>query len=534
MLTLKRLALYLLLFVLSLGIFGALTDFWRSLDYLAYRTFYLDDSNSIELPNKIALIDIPHSIESDTYDRGDYRGRLSNLLDSISARVDKFDSPSSVLLDIYFENEPQERERLIAAIKQLRGKGIEVYGVYNMLGYEDTTFEDREKEHIRELYENYFVGNRLHTIFEQKMGVLSYQSMLELQREQGGFEWIEAMAVKVARDDTEGEDVLLPTIDKRSFILPLGNEESIDSRTYQFIHDEDREKGGTFSSELSMKEKILIVGSLEEDYLAKWDKTGTHLLTWALLDQLRGNTLAKQPLDSIPVILGLILFFALFTALIFALLFKYIKRLQTKPLYIGILAIIVSTLFLLGVGAAFLATNQVIPVGLPLIAIVITSLLSWRFAHKFLSTGVAEVDPEYDIFISYSHSESDWVIKNIFEPLSEYRKPNGDKLKIFFDRKSIKLGEAFTSKYMWGIVKSKLFIPIMSEVYYKKNHCRNEIDLALQRSTEKLMKMKIIALEFDYVPEIFRKDNILVTSANPDFIEALKAEIAEIDGTDNS
>jgi hypothetical protein len=531
MLTIKRLAIYLLTFVLILSVFASLTEFWRSADYLVYRNLYLDDSEEISLPGKIALIDIPHSRMGETFDRADYRKRLSDLLDAIAGHQARNDGPDAVVLDIFFRNEPQEKERFINALGKLRDNGVDVYGVYDMLGYEDTTFEKKEDDHIREIYENYFVGNRLHTIFEQKMGVLSYQSMLPLEREKGGFEMIEALAVKVARDEEEGENLLLSNQESRAYILPLGNEKSIRDRTVQFLHGEDGEKGGAFSSEIKMDEKILIVGSLEADYLAKWDKTGTHLLAWALYDQLRGNTLAKQPLDSAGVILGLVLFFSFFTTLIFALLFKYIRKLQTKPFYVAVLSFLASTLLLFGVGIAFLATKQVIPIGLPLVGILLSSILSWRFAHKFLTTGVAEVDPEYDIFISYSHSESDWVIKNVFEPLSEYEKPNGEKLKIFFDRKSIKLGEAFTSKYMWGIVKSKLFIPVMSKVYYNKNHCRNEIDLALQRSTEKLMKMKIIALEFDHVPEIFRQDNVLVASSNPEFIEAIKAEISEQEST---
>ena len=529
MLTIKRLAVYLLMFVLLISVFGSLTNFWQSLDYLVYRTFYLNDSKKIKLPNTIALIDVPHNSQDGTYDRGDYRKRLSDLLDTITAHQERYDGPAAVVLDIFFENEPQELDRLKNSLKKLRAKGVDIYGVYDMMGYESATFEDKDQDHVREIYENLLVGNRLHTMFEQKMGVLSYESILQLERQNGGYEMIEALAVKVARDDNEGKDSLLLTHEARSFILPLGDENSIKNKTFQFLHQQDREKGGAFSLDFEMEDKIIVVGSLEADYLDKWDKTGTHLLSWALHDQLRGNTLAKQPLDSVAVILGLILFFSFFNALIFALLFKYIKSLQTKPLSIAVISFIISSLLLIGVGMAFLATDQVIPAGLPLISILITSVLAWRFAHKFLTTGVAKVDPDYDIFISYSHSESDWVYKNVFEPLSEFVKPNGEKLKIFFDRKSIKLGEAFTSKYMWGIVRSKLFVSVMSEVYYKKNHCRNEIDLALQRSTEKLMDMTIIAIEFDYVPAIFRKDNILVASVDPEFIEALKAQITEME-----
>ena len=36
-------------------------------------------------------------------------------------------------------------------------------------------------------------------------------------------------------------------------------------------------------------------------------------------------------------------------------------------------------------------------------AMLIAALLCWRFAHKFLVTGVVEGSEKYDVFISYKH-----------------------------------------------------------------------------------------------------------------------------------
>ncbi len=528
MATIKRLAIYLLLFVVFLGIMASLPSFWQSLDYFVYRTFYLDNSKNIELSEDIVLVDIPHKREgSAAFDRGDYRSRLSNLLDSIGAHHDADDRPDAVILDIYFSNEPEGLETLKSALKRLKDKNIKVYAVYDMLNHDRDVFERNEEMQAVDIYDHYLEGNRLHTIFEQKKGVLSYNSELRFPKKKGGYVFIEALASRVARDI--GKKNTSTANNSRSYILPVGNENSIENNTYQFTPLTDSTSVGSFSADMVMNDKIIIVGSLEADYLDSWQKTGTHLLAWALFDQLNSNNLAKQPLDNPVVILGIILFIAFFTALIFALLFKYVKILQTKPFAIAVLSFLISTSLLLGVGAAILAMGKVIPVGLPILTILLTSILSWRFAHKFLVTGIAPGSEKYDVFISYSHGNSDWVIKNIFEPLKDFRKPDGSTLNIFFDTKSIGIGEAFTSKYMWGIVDSKIFIPIISEEYYGKNHCRNEMDLAYKRSVEKLLDILPIVFSYQAVPEIYTHINFVDITVNPNFMDAVKETLLDID-----
>jgi hypothetical protein len=158
----------------------------------------------------------------------------------------------------------------------------------------------------------------------------------------------------------------------------------------------------------------------------------------------------------------------------------------------------------------------------------IAALLAWRYAHKFLVTGIAEGGEKYDVFIRYSRGNKDWVIKNVYEPLNELRTSEGDKLNIFFDQKSIGIGEAFTSKYMWGIVDSRFFIPIISDEYYGKNHCKNEMDLAYKRSVEKLINILPIAFSYEVVPQIYTHINFSDISKNPDFFSSIKNELLKI------
>ena len=92
---------------------------------------------------------------------------------------------------------------------------------------------------------------------------------------------------------------------------------------------------------------------------------------------------------------------------------------------------------------------------------------------------------------------------------------------LVFTHDSIGLGEAFTAKYMWGIVNSKVFVPVFSEGYYAKNHCRNEMDLAYKRSVEKLLKI-LPVVDGAEVPPIYTHINYVEVAVNPDFIQAIE------------
>jgi hypothetical protein len=78
--------------------------------------------------------------------------------------------------------------------------------------------------------------------------------------------------------------------------------------------------------------------------------------------------------------------------------------------------------------------NYVTPVGLTLFAIMLAGILTWQFTLKFLASGVADGSGKYDAFISYSRQQSDWVVKNVYEPLKAMRKADGTPLSVFFDR----------------------------------------------------------------------------------------------------
>jgi hypothetical protein len=79
--------------------------------------------------------------------------------------------------------------------------------------------------------------------------------------------------------------------------------------------------------------------------------------------------------------------------------------------------------------------------------------------------------------------------------------------------------------FAWAIVDSRVFLPVFSDDYYAKNHCRNEMDLGHKRYVDQRMALLAVAQSTDVVPEAF--DNITYIDAGADlgFVEVVKAAI---------
>ena len=547
MLTLKRLGVYLLTFFIVVSLLIGFVN-WKWLDkYLVSKANKSSNSEN-SLYEGIAFVQLnrPKSgSEGETLKL--FRQRIVKLLNTIARESKDKRGPSGVVLDIMFSNDETELENLKAALKQLKDLNIPVYATYNPYASDEGNdlniikFEDIEAKHESNLYNDYLTGTkgnlpgngRYHTLFYPENNVANYENDIYLKSYGGDSVLIESLVRRVAIG--LGKSKSINNNPKRvGSIVPIRSLTEIKNKTYTFVPDTIFSTGifqpptGVADS-IDMNKNILIVGDVFTDLVHLGNNKiipGPYLVSWALSDLLNGNSNLKLPLENLSVIIGQLLFFSLLTVLIFALLFKYVKRLQTNPAIISILAFIMTMLFFFIYGKLILGFNYVIPAGHTIVASIVAAFLCWRFAHKFLVTGVAEGSRKYDVFISYSRSQSDWVEKNVYEPLAAFRKPNGDKLNIFYDKKSIGIGEAFTSKYMWAIVDSKYFVPILSDDYYGKNHCRNEIDLAYKRQVEKLLEFKMIAFSDAVVPEIYKHINYLERTRNPDFIKVIEDTFA--------
>jgi len=539
MLTLKRLGIYLATFLIVVSLVIALVD-WKWLDkYLVNEVNKTSNQDNV-LNKKIVVVNLEKPAsgsEGESFKL--FRQHTIKLLNTIAKEAKEKNAPEGVVLDIWFSNDTTELENLKAALKQLKDLNVPVYAVYNInenheySDIDEIDFDDIEAKHAVDLYNDYLAGSggklpgsgRYHTFFYPDKDVANYENDIHLHSAMFDSVLIESLARKVYTDLTDSK----PLPKREGSVVPIRSSAEISSKTYTFIADSIQSTGVFQPAEgvkppIDIDDNILIVGDTGNDIVDFGNKKipGPYILTWALSDLLGNNSNLKLPIENLYVIIGQILFFSLFTVLVFALMFKYVKSLQTKPAVIAVLAFMISMIFFFIYGKLILSFNYVLPAGHTIVAMIVACFLCWRFAHKFLVTGVAEGSQKYDVFISYSRNQGDWVDKNVYEPLAAFRKPNGDKLNIFFDKKSIGIGEAFTSKYMWAIVDTKNFIAILSEDYYNKNHCRNELDCAVKRKVEKLLNIQMIAFSDKAVPEAFNSFNYFEKTRNPDFIKVIE------------
>ena len=542
MVTLKRLGIYLASFLIVVSLVIGLVD-WKWLDKYLVNEANKKSSQDNTLNKKIVVVDLEKPASgSEGESLKDFRQHIIKLLNTIAQETKAKNKPDGVVLDIWFSNDTTELHNLEAALTQLKNLKVPVYAAYSInedheyKKIDEISFEDIDRLHRADLYSKFLAGSdgnlpgsgRYHTFFYPDGDVANYENDVYLSSRAFDSVLIESLARKVYTDLTDSK----PLPKREGSVVPIRPVEDIRSKTYTFIAD-SIQSTGTFqppdgAAAIDMDKNIVIVGDISNDLVDFGDKEipGPYILTWALSDLLGNNSNLKLPVETLYVIIGQILFFSFFTVLVFALLFKYVKNLQTKPAIIAVLAFITGMIFLFIYGWLILSFNNVIPVGHTIVAMIIASFLCWRFAYKFLVTGVAEGAQKYDVFISYSRSQSDWVDKNVYEPLAAFRKPNGDKLNIFFDKKSIGIGEAFTAKYMWAIVDTKNFIAVLSEDYYSKNHCRNELDCAVKRKVEKLLNIQMIAFSDKAVPEAFNSFNYLEKNRNVDFIKTIEDTLA--------
>jgi hypothetical protein len=534
--------------------FIAIASIIRPIDLAVYEKYYLNsylsnysdqlkvsenDDIDKEINDKIIFIDIPTTDDSDWLEK--LRSNIADILLIIDSKVNStmsdLDKPV-VILDIAFRSETTGLRPIKDALMSLRDKKVKVYAPYKLPeSKSNITFNEHDKDQNKSLYNIYFEGKgkRLNTAFHNHTevnGLLSYYSFETLEDS-----IINSLPVKVANDYKRIEkNADLPEVEPIQYVVPLKlpfDPASTENIYYEYSNDSTFTSYKNFSSlidTIDISKKFIIIGTpgdqleIGKEGGSKFIVPGPYIVATALIDQLNGNKFTKPPYDNVVFQLTLIIFFAFVVCLIFAVIYKYIKKLQTRPSIIAILSWILGVSIFIGLGYLLLEFVIIRPT-LPAISMFWAALLAWHFTKKFLVTGIMDGGEVYDVFISYSFGDSTWVKQNLFNPLNEFKKPDGEKLKIFFAEKSIGIGELFTTKYMRAIVDSKLFVPVMSQEYYKKNHCRNEMDLAVKRKIEKLINICIVTFDYKYVPEEFTNILLLDVKQQSNFMKTLQNEM---------
>lgn len=528
-LTFKRLAVYLLTFFALLILGLTITSFWKKWDTAFYKKVYMDESNAAsKLSSSISVVKIVKpNLDSKNESLKQFRKKIISFLNTVEHHHNKNEAPEAIIFDISFSSDTTQLKELKEAIEKVRAKRIDVYAVYNLRQYfeQDSIFESNDFNQARVLYDSVLVGGRLHSGFVADKKLIYYPSDIFLNTAFGDTVKVESIVKRVALNQDSNNF----SQEFKNLVTPLGPNEAIQKETYTFIEPQGTENSfGSFDRALDMHQKFVLVGDLENDYQKDIETPRTYFLAWALNERIIEDKIVKQPIDNLTIIIGQTLFFSFLTVVIFALLFKYVKRLQTKSKTLAVISFVISLIFFSIYGLLIYVSGSVIPIGMTLMGMALAAFLTWRFALKFLVMGIIEGSGEHDVFISYSHNDYDWVKTNLYLPLTEFKKKDGSPLKIFFDEKSIGVGEQFTIKYMKGIADSKVIIPVISETYNVKNHCQNELNMAIKRSVEKLMVMTPVTFDFNIVPQILTHILILDVNQNKDFMESIKSELNKI------
>jgi hypothetical protein len=455
----------------------------------------------------------------------------------------------TIILDISYSADTVSVSSLKASLASHINNKVKVYAAYPAPKLDDETFYNSyDAKFNSDLYDKFFEGNRLHveTLKFDDTCIRSYQSFIEIKIDDDYGYPIESLINRVAIDqrglgeETDFNKVIPEPINTFELKNKFGN------RTYEFekannsirmgpITSEVVAEGGGYYNEfdktLDLNGAFIIIGQFDDDlHTICEDKTvpGPYLVGSGIINKLIENKTIRESHDNVPVQLVMALLFSLLVCVFFALIYKYFNSLKTKPLLISFLALIFGLILLVGFGFTLLQYTVIRP-ALPAVGMFWAAFLSWRFSNKFLVTGIVKGRDKYDIFISYSFGDSKWVKNTLYNSLLKLKKSDGSKLEIFLAEKSITVGELFVSKYMKAIVDSKLFIPVMSHEYYTKNHCINEMDLAVKRKIEEHINICILAFNPNHVPEQFT--NLLFLDANKpsDFITNIEKEIIEID-----
>lgn len=503
---------YLLTFLLLLGFSFYLP--LKDLEYYFYKSIYIDSDDVIDLDENILIVDLPRLDDGTDKSLKNFRHRLADLLLTINQFDEK---PEAIVLDFYFSSNEDGAKRLTEAIDSiLNGSNIEVYRVIDLEKIDP--LPDIKRRHYAPLYENATLYG--HSIYNIRSGILSYQPCIEVPL---GFAKQRIPAIPYLVHPKKNA---VDTCDDE-IVLALGTPGYSDSQAVSFLHPIGSTDHGQFTADRqgelldlpSVQNKTLVIGDLVEDQ--EHSSTPGPVIMASAISDRRSVSVARQPLNDHVAIFTQIVFFGILTAAVYCIFFLTIRSLRKLPVFIGLLASVCTISVLIVYVVIALRLGFVIPVIWTLVSIALSVMLSVRFAYRLLVTSVVEASGEYDVFISYSHAHQHWVEKNVYLPLQNTSAPSGEKLNIFFDKRSIAHGEAFTTKYMWAIVNSKYVLPVFTSDYYEKNHCKNEMDTAYKRYVEK--KVQLLPIVFQSkIPEIFSTLNYIDAEENPDFITSVK------------
>jgi tetratricopeptide (TPR) repeat protein len=140
----------------------------------------------------------------------------------------------------------------------------------------------------------------------------------------------------------------------------------------------------------------------------------------------------------------------------------------------------------------------------------------------------------YDIFVSYSHDDKEWVRRHLYEPLLQCQTTDGNQVRVFLDEVNIPPGAEWIEALSDGIQNSRFHIAVYSESYFASKMCKRELALFFEDpfAGETLYPVLLRPEDKDMIPFYARPRQYQTVQA-PDWFDRLTSslDIATQSGT---
>lgn len=303
-----RILRYLGVYVVVMCLATAMVPVWHVTDWWVLALLLRDWPEPDH--DEIVLFDVAYESNVTTF-----RNSVADVLRAIAARRE--DLPRAIVLDIAFLEGSGGARALASAIEQLKTLEVSVYGAVDpRFGNSDRLDPNYMNRHDRDIYAA--LTGRGHTRIEHLFGVGSYMSWLEInseirangpgQTQLSTTEIIEAIPVLVARKDYK-----VPVgFEAERILFRVGSADELRVRTHAVAPHGTGESGFAASDSmgpsgpeaLSLRGKLVVVGSLRSDRSPLVGLSGSEVIAFAISDRIqRAHTMGPPKLLANPILL---------------------------------------------------------------------------------------------------------------------------------------------------------------------------------------------------------------------------------------
>lgn len=127
--------------------------------------------------------------------------------------------------------------------------------------------------------------------------------------------------------------------------------------------------------------------------------------------------------------------------------------------------------------------------------------------HILFAETASDGEMKYDVFVTFSNKDSQWVTNNLV-PLLER-----NRLKYCIHSRDFELGRALVDNMAESVYSSRKVLAVMSRNYMDSKFCRGELEMALHRSRVahegSLLVVRIDGIKKKKMPKALREQTFV-------------------------